>query len=119
MALKSDRQILSQISNQCAILHPCFFLSFRCNETCHFKSGDFCCSLLLQDEGFFNASSSLNILFNLDWNAKYFILKSPHEIFSSNSWLVYYHVKSLSDFSVVENIKIDFKNMVSTCNLLN
>ena len=104
----------SQISNQCALLPPYFFLSFRCNETCLLKSGDFCCSLLPQDENFFNASASRNILFNLDWNVKYFILKSPHEIYSSNSWLVYYQVKSLSDFSVVENIKTDFKNMVRT-----
>ena len=95
----------------------CYFivclLSFRCNEICYFDSEDYCCSLVPADEAFFNASTTLNLIFSLDWNVKHFISKRPPEIYSSNSWLVYYHLQSSSDFSVVENIKTNFKNIVS------
>ena len=71
-----------------------------------------CCSLVPEIEGVFDPSSTLNIIFNLDTNLKYFIFKKSHEIYSSNSWLVHYHLKSLSDLTILENIKTDFKNVV-------
>ena len=66
-----------------------------------------------QDEGFFNATSTLNIILDLDLNVRYSIMKRPQEIYVGNSWLVHYHSQSMPEFTAVENIKAEFKSIAS------